>query len=92
MNHREFIARDKEARAYFDTIDFLKFMSDEKCISVRDLMDALEEYYNYKDFLPAVFEGLLFNYTSEEEFANYLENRYGFRVRCEITTSFYITR
>ena len=91
MDYKEFIERDKKARKYLDTIDIKEFMSTEKVTSVLDLMECLEEKYQNEN-LPEVFEGLLFNYMTEEDFAEYLRKRYGFDIWSETIEHFYIIR
>lgn len=65
---------------FYDTIDFKKFMSADYRISTRDLMNCIEEYYDasHPELLPEELNGSFFNYMNEQDFALYLEERYGF--------------
>lgn len=81
------------SKEFMDTIDFTKFLSDKyNCISVRDLMDCIEEYYDrsHPELLPSEFNGMFFNFINEGEFTDYLTDRYGFKGRVEIIEKYYI--
>ena len=77
---------------FFDTIDFEQFISDDKQISVDDLMDSLEEYYDkaHPDQLPPEFQGCLFNFVNDTEFTDYLHKRYGFPIVQEVVERYYL--
>lgn len=78
--------------AFFDTIDFEQFTSNLDEISVEDLMDEIEDYYDIKhpELLPKEFDGYFFNFINAEEFAVYLKNRYDYRLRYEIIEHHYL--
>lgn len=83
------------SKEFYDTVDFMKFISE--CygeISVRDLMNCVEEYYDYhnENLIPEEFQGCFFNFMNEDEFSEYLKDRYGFQVRHEVIERYYISK
>lgn len=89
MTYEEMI---KISEDFYNTIDFTEFIhiSSGK-INVRDLMNCLEEYYDiYPDLLPVEFEGSFFNFVSEDEFAEYLSKRYGYKIVTEVKEKYWL--
>ena len=65
---------------YLDQIDIEKYMKNCKSSKVGVLISAIERDYNDTEFTNNDFlEGCIFNCCNEEEFIEYLENRYGKR-------------
>ena len=62
-------------KEFLDTIDFVPFLEETKLLSV--LMAAVESFvfFNHKE-MPPELDGEVFNYYSEEDFKDYLSNRY----------------
>lgn len=62
-------------KEFLDTIDFVPFLEETKLLSV--LMGAVESFvfFSHKE-MPPELEGEVFNYYSEEDFKDYLSNRY----------------
>ena len=85
---------DRISKEFYDTIDFTKFMSDAKRINIRDLINCIEEYYdiNHPDLIPEELNRCFFNFTSDEEFADYLCERYGWKTQVEYVENCYVLR
>lgn len=65
---------------YLDQIDIEKYMKNCTTGKVRELIDAIERDYDNTEFTENDFlEGCIFNYCNEEEFIDYLEERFGKR-------------
>ena len=78
---------------FYDTIDFTKFIDDgSHRIEVKDLMSCLEEYYDlsHPELLPVEFDGCFFNFINEDEFAEYLNKRYGYRIITETIEKYWL--
>lgn len=78
---------------FYDTIDFTKFINNDSYrINVRDLMNCLEEYYDLRhpELLPAEFQGYFFNFINEDEFAEYLKKRYGYKIATETIERYWL--
>jgi len=73
---------------YLDTIDLLPYINIFNNSVVWKLMDALSEKYPYKD----KYSVTLFDAVTEDEFADYLRDRYKITIRekTETQTYFYI--
>lgn len=84
----------KTSKEFYDTIDFTQFMSDDKQINVRDLMICIEEYYdlNHPDLIPEILNRCFFNFMPEEEFTDYLCERYGWKKHIEYIENCYVLR
>ena len=84
----------KRAKEFFDTIDFTPFLPKDETVLLRDVMDAIEIYYDeqHPELLPEDFKRCFFNFTSEDEFAEYLHDRYGIKNREEVVEHIYIWR
>lgn len=64
---------------FLDTIDFIPFLK--QYAKLGDMMGAIEEYcYENKIELPSELETEVFNYYNEEDFKDYLKNRYAKKV------------
>ena len=64
----------KKTCELLDTIDILKYLKNGTYIE--DVMTAIEEDYDYPlNYEP--FDGFIFNWMDEYEFANYCYDRYG---------------
>lgn len=84
MTYEEMI---KISESFYDTIDFTKFIdSNSNRIDIRDLMNCLDEYYDlsHPQLLPKEFQGCFFNFINEDEFAEYLNKRYGYKIITEV--------
>lgn len=71
---------------YLNTIDLIPYLEKFKGKTVKDMMDKLEEEYPYTD----EYSEILFDVISEEDFADYLNNRYGLNIRETTVTYYYI--
>lgn len=93
MDYMESLKLMELSYKFYDTIDFKQFIN-EKEMLVRELMNKLEEYYdiNHPELLPEELEGCFFNVICEDEFAEYLAKRYGFKTRYEVIEKYYITQ
>ena len=80
--------------SFWDTIDFNKFIPDDRYIIIRDLMNSIEQYYDeeHPDLLPREFDGFFFNFMNEEDFAHYLKKRYGYKIKSETYEAWYICK
>lgn len=93
MTFKEMLDRAKE---FYDTIDFEPFLK--KCvvskheIPVDDLCDELEKYYDeeHPELLPEDFRGYFFNYVNQEEFVDYIKDRYNLISNEVVTTHYYL--
>lgn len=63
---------------FLDKIDFLPYIEKFKGKKFTDMMIEIEDEWDSKDIVQNdnVLEGFLFNYITENEFADYLKNRY----------------
>ena len=63
---------------FLDKIDFLPYIEKFKGKKFTDMMNEIEDEWDSKDIVQNdnVLEGFLFNYITENEFADYLKNRY----------------
>lgn len=91
MTYKEEI---KLSEDFYNTIDFTKFIDcDSHRVNIKDLMNSLEEYYNnHPKLLPIEFEGFLFNFISEYEFAEYLNKRYGYKIETVVVEEYYLIK
>ncbi len=79
---------------FYDTIDFEPFFLNGKNIEMDafTLINRIELYYDkqHPELLPKEMHGYFFNFVGEEEFVNYLKERYGFFVHTEIIEKHYL--
>jgi len=76
----------KKVFKYLDSIDLLPYINEFKEKDLYDLMEKLEEIYDYKD----EFSETLFDYIKVSEFAEYLNKRYNLNIKeTEIISSYY---
>lgn len=78
---------------FYNTIDFTKFINNDSYkIDIRDLMSSLEEYYDLRhpELLPPEFQGCFFNFINEDEFAEYLKKRYGYKITTETIERYWL--
>lgn len=90
MTYEEMI---KISEDFYNTIDFTEFIHISfRKINVRDLMNCLEEYYDisHPNLLPVEFEGCFFNFVNEDEFAEYLSKRYGYKIVTEVIEKYWL--
>lgn len=86
----------KRAKEFYDTIDFEPFFKKYKDIGheipVDDLWTDLEKYYDeeHPELLPEDFRGYFFNYVNEEEFIDYIKDRYNLISNEVVTTHYYL--
>ena len=73
----------KKTYEFLDLIDFKEICGSDAKIKIRDLQNQIEHKalfeHDFLDFMiknDNVFEGCVFNWMSEEEFAEYLQKRY----------------
>lgn len=83
----------QKSKTFYDTVDFEEFFPKDTEVEVRDIMDIIDNfYYTHPWLLPDFFDGEFFNFIDELEFADYLNNRYGWKTHEEVTTRTYIKR
>ena len=84
----------KMSKDFYDTIDFTQFISDDKTIDGADLINCIEEYYevSHSNLIPKEFKGFFLCYMSDEEFIDYLCDRYGWKKRTEYIEKHYIIK
>lgn len=78
---------------FYNTIDFTKFINDGSYrIKIEVLMNLLEEYYDLRhpELLPVEFQGCFFNFINEDEFAEYLNKRYGYKIITETIERYWL--
>lgn len=69
---------------YLDTIDLLPYLKKFKRKTVRDMIEELDQKYPYIDkYSKSLFDGV-----AEDEFVEYLNQRYNLDIR-ETTVSYY---
>jgi hypothetical protein len=71
---------------YLDTIDLSSYLKEFKYKTIRDMMDKLEEDISYDDD----YSNTLFDAVAEDEFVNYLNNKYNLRIQEETVSYYYI--
>lgn len=82
----------KQEYDYLDTLDLIPFLNKEE--TVRDIMDNIEDihsaaYYEQTVNNPDMIEDeYLFNTISSDEFASYIERRYGIKTY-EVTNLYF---
>lgn len=76
MNIKDFTKEFQINKEFLDTINFIPFLKT-KPPTLSALMVAIETFitFNNKE-MPPELEGNVFNYYSEEDFKDYLEERY----------------
>jgi hypothetical protein len=67
----------KKVFKYLDTIDLQPYIDKYKGKDLYDLMEKLEEKYEYND----EFSETLFDYIKASEFADYLNERYNLNIK-----------
>lgn len=83
----------QKSKTFYDTVDFEEFFPKDTDVEVKDIMDIIDDfYYTQPWLLPDFFDGEFFNFINESEFADYLNNRYGWKTREEVTIKTYIKR
>lgn len=76
--------------SYLDQIDIEKYMKNCTTGKIGELINAIERDYDNTDLTDNDFlQGCIFNYCNEEEFVEYLAERYG--KRFSTTEHFYRT-
>ncbi len=86
MTYGDFKEMMRKSMDFLDTLDLDKFIENEN--DVEEIMNAIEDEYDDTPILPDFLEGCVFNYLSENEFADYLADRYN-KKWVEITTTKY---
>ena len=66
-------------RSIIDGIDFSKYLNQTNDIEV--IADLVGADYDGADFLPEEMEGFILDGFSDEEFGEYLEQRYGVKIK-----------
>ena len=95
MKSTEEIKRLEEiSKNFYDTIDFRQYIPERGEMPLRELMSQLEDYYDnhHPELLPEELEGYIFDVIDEEDFFQYLKERYGLMCRLEIVENYYIRR
>lgn len=74
------------SKKFYDTIDFWRFIVPGTSIELKKLIYWLETYYGYNhpELLPEEFHGNFLNFIDDSEFAEYLCERYGWRIETEV--------
>lgn len=94
MNYKEFKKMEEFSYDFYDTIDFEPFFlnGDNIEMDVSTLMNRIELYYDeqHPELLPKEMHGFFFNYIGDEEFVDYLKERYGFSVHTEVIEKHYL--
>jgi len=67
----------KKVFKYLDAIDLQPYITEFKDKDLYDLMEKLEETYDYKD----EFSETLFDYIKASEFADYLNEKYNLNIK-----------
>ena len=89
---RETMQMIDESYRFYDTIDLIEFIPSGVEIDLDDLINIIEDYFDNKhpELLPQKFQGCFFCFINREEFATYLEKRYGFHVKVELIEKYYL--
>lgn len=71
---------------FLDTIDLTSSIDKYKGKDIGELMEYLSSKYEYKD----EYSESLFDVVAEEEFVEYLNNKYNLNIRESVTINYYI--
>lgn len=71
---------------FLDTIDLTLSIEKYKGKDIRQLMKYLSSKYNYKD----EYSESLFDIVAEDEFVEYINNKYNLNIRESVTINYYI--
>lgn len=85
----------KLSKEFYDTIDFTKFMGNDRTkIDLDLLIDCIDVHYSgsHPELLPKEFCGEFFYFMTSSEFAEYLGKRYNFDVLEETYTKTYLVK
>lgn len=74
---------------YLDTLDVKSYV-EKCCADVSQIMYHMEKELDDSPDLPPELDGCIFNYINTEEFANYLSNRYGYKISVRITYQYFV--
>lgn len=86
MNYKEVQEALNNVFSYLDTIDLRSYLIAFKKKTVRDMMDKLREDFPYKD----KYSDELFDVVTEEEFVDYLNEKYNTNIKETVIIRFYI--
>lgn len=87
LSYKEQIRINEE---FLDTLDLSKYL--EKYEYVDDMYSAISDDYDDTDLLPKDFEGCIFNFMDDYEFARYLAKRYNLSLNEYYVSRYYLTK